>query len=118
MTLPCSLLTSPPGDTERPLLSKSTPQSLEYQVRCTSHRASYSIEDGAVLEFADEPKFWIPSPFDQDARPCLEIAFRHNHMITAVEIRGRKIRGRFKINVASSLAEDRWHQAGGSTLAL
>ncbi len=71
---------------EKPLLSKSTPQCLEYQLRCTSHAPNYPIEEGAVLEFSDHPKFWVPSV--QDQRPCLEIAFRQNHVITVVEIRG------------------------------
>ena len=43
---------------------------------------------GAILQIPDSQKFWTPSPPARDPHPCLEVEFKGNHVITAIELKG------------------------------
>ena len=68
---------------EKPLLSRATPLDRQFELRCSSHRASYPLTD-TVLQFSDEPKFWVPA----DPEPFLEVEFRENQILTTIDTRG------------------------------
>ena len=56
-------------------------------MRYTTHVGQYNPKE-AILDFSDQPKFWIPDP--QDTNPILEVEFRNNYVITGLEIRGKR----------------------------
>ena len=82
-------------DVEKRLLSQAAPQCTEFNIKWSSFRKSSESDKGppdpydAILQFSDTLKFWSPQP--NDTAPCLEVEFKHNHVLTAVEIRGSVI---------------------------
>jgi len=74
---------------EKQLLSRAIPLSAEFQLKWSSTELTdlpVHPQD-VILQFSDpKPSFWAPVYLDQ--QPFIEVEFRENHIITAVEIRG------------------------------
>lgn len=90
--LPIPLLSSPLlpcPHTEKQLLSRAIPLSAEFQLKWSSTELTDPPihPQDVILQFSDpKPSFWAPVYMDQ--QPFIEVEFRENHIITAVEIRG------------------------------
>ena len=71
--------------TEQPLLTKSSTRTNEHTVKASSQTGPHPPSE-AVLHFSDNPQFWCPT--DGDQTPTLEVEFRENRIVTALELRG------------------------------
>jgi hypothetical protein len=70
---------------ERPLLTKSSASTDEHTLKASSQTGPHPPSE-AILHFSDQPKFWCPTK--DDHTPTLEVEFRENRVVTAVELRG------------------------------
>ena len=75
---------------EKSLLSSAPPLCDDLQFKWSSYtRASEDRQcHSAILSFSEPMKFWSPSL--TDPHPCLEVEFKRNHVVTTIELRGRR----------------------------
>lgn len=87
--MPLFLFDSP----EKPLLHAAVPLCDEFAIKWSSFEGVAPGSKGheVILHTTDPQTFWTPSPPSRDPHPCLEMAFKGNHVATAIELKGKKI---------------------------
>ena len=92
LTLPWTLCLSPPPPrhAEGRLLSEAVPLCDELKIKWSSCEGVPRVSKGheIILQNSGPQTFWCPSPSARDPRPCLEVEFKDNHVITAIELKG------------------------------
>lgn len=76
---------------EKQLLHSAVPLCEEFNIKWSSFESARPSSKGheVILQTTESQTFWIPSPPSRDPHPCLEVEFKNNHVITAIELKGK-----------------------------